>query len=117
MLNQTKLTFVLTQNSDNFVLMVSGEKKIKIVKAGLWAKKLTENDQIQYAVNMQLEMSFANFDINLTKVITRKIETAGFSVTIQIYSGIIPKTVVPAFADYKSTVVGRLDKNPFNFPS
>jgi uncharacterized FlgJ-related protein len=95
--------------------MGSGEFKIKIIKAGLWIKKLTANDQIQNAVNMQLEKSFANYDINLTKVITRKIETAGLGETIQICTGLIPKTVILTIADYESTVIGKLDKNPFNF--
>jgi hypothetical protein len=38
LLNQTKLSLVLSQNTDNFVLMGSGEFKIKIIKAGLWIK-------------------------------------------------------------------------------
>jgi len=115
LLNQTKLSLVLSQNSDNFVLMGKGDYKIKIIKAGLWVKKLTANDQIQNAVNMQLEKSFANYDINLTKVITRKIETAGLGETIQICTGLIPKTVILMIADYESTVIGKMDKNPFNF--
>jgi hypothetical protein len=115
LLNQTKLSLVLSQNSDNFVLMVSGEFKIKIIKAGLWIKKLTENDQIQNAVNMQLEKSFANYDINLTKLITRKIETAGLGETIQICTGLITKTVILTIADYESTVIGKLEKTRLTF--
>jgi hypothetical protein len=115
LLNQTKMSLVLTQNSDNFVLMGSGDYRIKVIKAGLWVKKLTANDSIQNAVNMQLEKSFANYDINLTKVITRKIETAGLGETLQICTGLIPKTVILGIADYQSTVIGKVDKNPFNF--
>jgi len=115
LLNQTKMSLVLTQNSDNFVLMGAGDYRIKVIKAGLWVKKLTANDSIQNAVNMQLEKSFANYDINLTKVITRKIETAGLGETLQICTGLIPKTVILGIADYQSTVIGKVDRNPFNF--
>jgi hypothetical protein len=66
LLNQTKMSLVLTQNSDNFVLMGTGDYRIKVIKAGLWVNKLTTNDSIQNAVNMQLKKSFANYDINLT---------------------------------------------------
>lgn len=115
LLNQTKMSLVLTQNSDGFVLMGSEDYRVKIVKCGLWVKKLTANDSIQNAVNMQLEKSFANYDINLTKVITRKIETSGLGETLQICTGLIPKTVILGLANYQSTVIGQVGTNPFNF--
>jgi hypothetical protein len=73
------------------------------------------NDQIQNALNQQIERSFVNYDITLTKVVTRKIETAGLGETLTICTGLIPKTVILAIADYESTVIGKIGKNPFNF--
>ena len=115
LLNQTKMSLVLTNQSNNYVLIGSGDYKIKILKAGLYIKKLNVNDELQNAVNIRLEKSFANYEIKATKVITKKINTSGKSESIKICDGIIPKTVILAIGDYEGTVVGKLDRNPFNF--
>jgi hypothetical protein len=115
LLNNTKLQLILTQANDSYCLLGSGSYKVRIIKAGLWVKKLTVNDQIQNALNQQIERNFANYDITLTKVVTRKIETAGLGETLTICTGLIPKTVILAIADYESTVIGKIGKNPFNF--
>jgi hypothetical protein len=115
LLNNTKLQLIFTQANDSYCLLGSGIYKVRIIKAGLWVKKLTVNDQIQNTLNQQIERNFANYDITLTKVVTRKIETAGLGETLTICTGLIPKTGILAIADYESTVIGKIGKNPFNF--
>jgi len=117
LLNNTKMQMVLTQQNDKYVLMGSGDYTIKLLKVGLWVKKLTANDQIQNAINLNLERNFANYDYSMVKTITRKIDSIGKSDLVEICSGEVPKYIVLGLASYEQTVIGVLDKSPFEFGS
>jgi len=64
LLNQTNVQIELYLNNPTFFLMGTGNYTMKILSASIFIKKVTPNENIQNAVNMQLQKAVALFNMN-----------------------------------------------------
>jgi len=113
-LSQTKMRIDMYLNKPNFCLMGTGEFTFKILSASMILKKVVPNDNIQNSINIHLEKSFANFNLNRVILTSKQIENTGLTQTVEISKGIVPKRVILCFVDDVASTVGKIDKNPYN---
>ena len=110
------LGLTLFQAEDAFVLLGSGNYTVKIQKAGLYLKRVTPNPSIVNSVNQMLSKNKAiNYNINSSKLFTKKLDSAGMSESVIVSTGKVPKTLIIALADHQSAITGLIGKNPFNY--
>ena len=115
LLNQTNVQIELYFNNPNFFLMGTGNYSMKIQSASLFIKKVTPNDNIQNAINMQLQKSPALYNMNRVFLVSKKIQNDALTQSIEISNGIVPKRVILCMVDDIASTVGKIDKNPYNF--
>lgn len=115
LLNQTNVQIELYLNNPTFFLMGTGNYTMKILSASIFIKKVTPNENIQNAVNMQLQKAPALFNMNRVVLVSKKIQNDGLTQTIEICNGIVPKRIILCMVDDIASTVGKIDKNPYNF--
>ena len=109
------LSLKLTMADEAFFLLGIPGYSARIIKAGLFLKKIFPNPSVINSMNQMLSKKPISYSVNSSKLFTKKLETGGFTEELILCTGKVPKTLIIALGDHQSAITGNIAKNPFNY--